>query len=67
MMKTKSAVRPRDIQRIDLNLEPVALGASSVDVGMVSFQMVRRDEGRHGSGEHEKLHVFSLGAEVAKG
>jgi hypothetical protein len=36
-MKTKSAVRPRDIQRIVLDLERVELGASSVEVGNILF------------------------------
>jgi hypothetical protein len=36
-MKTKSAVRPRDIQRTVFDLEPVELGARSVEVDMISF------------------------------
>jgi hypothetical protein len=34
-MKTKSAVRPSEIQITVLNLERVELGASSVVVGMI--------------------------------
>jgi hypothetical protein len=35
VMKTKSAVRPREIQIIVLDREPAELGASSVEVGMI--------------------------------
>jgi hypothetical protein len=34
-MKTKSAVRPREIQRAVLNLERLELGASSVEVAII--------------------------------
>jgi hypothetical protein len=34
-MKTKSAVRPREIQITVLDLERVELGASSVEVGNI--------------------------------
>jgi len=44
VMKTKSAVRPSETQRIVLNLEPAVLRAGSVKVGMIRSQMVRRDE-----------------------
>jgi len=35
VMKTKSAVRPREIQITVLDLERAALGASSVEVGII--------------------------------
>ena len=35
VMKTKSAVRPREIQMTVLNLERAELGASSVEVGII--------------------------------
>jgi hypothetical protein len=37
VMKTKSAVRPREIQTTVLNLERAELGASSVEVGNYSL------------------------------
>jgi hypothetical protein len=35
VMKTKSTVRPSEIQRIVLNLEPAELGASRVEIGII--------------------------------
>jgi len=37
VIKTKSTVRPSETQRIVLNLEPADLGASRVEIGMISF------------------------------
>jgi hypothetical protein len=39
VMKTKSAVRPREIQRTVLDLERTELGAGRVEVGMIRFSV----------------------------
>jgi hypothetical protein len=41
VMKTKSAVKPRNIQRTVLNLEPVELGATCATVAIF---LLRKDE-----------------------
>jgi hypothetical protein len=35
VMKTKSTVRPSEVHRIVLNLEPEERGANNVEVGMI--------------------------------
>ena len=40
MMKTKSAVRPSEIQRTVLDLERAEVGARSVEVGIILFSEV---------------------------
>ena len=37
VMKTKSTMRPSEIQRIVLNLELAEVGASRVEVGIILF------------------------------
>ena len=57
MMKTNSVVRPRETQRIVLNLEPEEVGAR-VEIGMIRFSMVRRGEVRHEGGGGERRSRF---------
>ena len=44
MMKTKSVVRPREIQRMVLDLERLGLALAEWKLALFASRMVRRDE-----------------------
>jgi hypothetical protein len=44
-MKTKSVVKPRDIQRLVLNLDPEVLPACSVEDDMIFLSCATRETG----------------------
>jgi hypothetical protein len=59
-MKTKSVVRPSEIQRTALNLERPELGASRVEDAMICLLGDRRNEGRDRRERYEKVDMDSF-------